>query len=177
MSLKENILSGIGAESHAFTVNGSGAITDRIASAVSAEDWAALDAAMGNTVVKKRRPAYIRTMNEHVDAVSRMSANRNVTVLMPPHTRLAAVKKVMKKLNMTTTRFQEDFNTASLDAVSALAEYAIEADRRINDLTEENEALRADVEDKAREQKELSERMIAELEKLRKPVEALKKEK
>ena len=166
-ALKDRILSGIGRNGIDFSVNRNDALTGRIADAISAEKWRDMSkkvitpAAGGRTA-----PEYIRSMNEHTDAVTRMRANKDVTVLMPPHTRLAFVKKTMKKLNMATTRFQQDFNTASLDAASVLAEYALDADRRLK-LTEE----------KLEQQNKIIERLMLEQEKLRKAVDELKREK
>lgn len=155
------IRSGSGAE---FSINGSTALTDRISLAILNEDWQALKEKAGVEAPKPAKPRYRKDMNEHADALARMRANRDVTVLMPPHTRLAFVKKVFKKLNMATTRFQEDFNSASLDAAAVFAEYAIDAEKKISAQQKQ-----------ITEQGEIIERLMIEQEKLRKIIEEIKR--
>lgn len=162
-ALRDSILSGIG-RGIDFSVNRDEALTAQIAEAIRREKWSGVSKNVPAARPKQTRN-YVRSMNEHEDAVSRMRANRDVTVLMPPHTRLAFVKKTFKKLNMVTTRFQQDFNAASLDAASALAEYALDADKRIKLMQEKLDA-----------QNRIIERLMAEQEKLRKTVEELKRE-
>ncbi len=164
-SLREGLLECMKRDGAAFSVNGDAVLTRTLHGRMSSRDWDALKRTAAGSIRRTAKPRYKKQMNEHADAFIRMNANKDVTVLMPPHMRLAFVKKTVKKLNMATTRFQEDFNVASLDAVYALAEYAADADRR---LTEQERLIER--------QTDIIERLMREQESLRKAVENLRRE-
>ena len=166
MDLKETILLGIGRNGLDFSINADAALTEKITCAIQKQDWNFMEKSAASTTAKaKEETTYVRSMNGHLDAIMRMRQSRAVTVLMPEHTRFAFVKKIFKKCNMATTRFQEEFNTAALDAACALAEYALDADQRIKRLKESHQRL-----------ENIIHRMMLEQERLRKTVEELKRD-
>ena len=143
-ALRNQLINALKKNDELFTVNGSWETTEKIKKAMMESNWSKVSGQAKIQPAQPFLPRYRSEFNEHYDAVERMRQNRNVAELIPEHTRLAFIKKLIVRIMRVSTGFQQDFNTAACDSTDILVEYAMDASRQIdeqNDIIEKQGKL------------------------------------
>ncbi|MBQ4061881.1 MAG: FkbM family methyltransferase [Christensenellaceae bacterium] len=122
-----------------FTVNGDKDIDRQICAKIEATDWDEIKK-NNNKTYRTAGAITMRTdekqidnaviFDTHKEALERMRMNKDITVLMPEHTRFSFVKRVIKKLMKVSTRYQQEYNNAAIDVIEALLIRLKEAEKR-----------------------------------------------